>query len=180
MVAQQIADRRVRNLCVNARLVKQAEIVNRDAVLLVLLQIAEVIMRESVIVLWVDVLVSVRIHQHPVRGIIHWRLENETAIAPGTLDERNQAVGSEVARDGKVLHLDVSGDRIVAVKGTSRHEIRGGNYSLHRGEARAFFGIEQRAQDGLLFRGGQAVNADQARFQKRSSKAIHLLVSDGV
>ena len=46
VIAQQIADLGVRNLGINTRLVKQAEIINKNAIFLVLLEISQVVTRQ--------------------------------------------------------------------------------------------------------------------------------------
>src|SRR5215472_11485187 len=116
MISEKVANRSIGNFCVNARFIEQAEIVDCDSVLLVFLQIAEVIARESAIILWVHVLVRVRIEQHPVGRIIHRSLKHKTTVSAGALDEGDQAVRFEVAGNGEVLELDVSRYRVVTVE----------------------------------------------------------------
>ena len=178
MILQQVADLRIGNLGVNAGLVEQADVVDAHALLFVFLDIAQIVQRQGIEVLAIDILVLRQVHKHPVRWIIHGRLQHELAVSLRRFDVRDQAVWRKVASDREVLHGHVAGRVVIGVPAARSLEIGGRNRGLHRGKARARGGIEERGKQGVLLWFVQAANAHHPGFQECRAKAVDSLQAE--
>ena len=148
--------------------------------LLILDEVLQVVARERVVVLRIDVLLPFHVIEHPVRRIVHPRLQDKIPVLPCAFDESERTVRAEVAADGEMFELRVTRRVIVCVPGPRRHEIGAGDCRLHRGEAGARNGIKQRAQDPVPFNTkgtgnggfGLAKNAWSGEFQSSTPVGI--------
>src|SRR5215831_3151602 len=77
-----------------------------------------------------------------------------------------------------MLQLNVARGIVVGIPWSGGHEVCAGNHGFHSRETGPLLGVKKRAQDGLVTGGIKAIETDHARFQKRSSKSDHGLVSD--
>jgi len=102
-------------------------------------------------------------------------LQYEFAVSPRCFDERNRAIRRKVASDGKVLQANVAGRVVVGVPAARGLEVGARDGGLHRGKSRAFRGIEQRGQQGILLRLVQGAHTHHPRFQECRAKAVYAL-----